>query len=197
MRSNLTAVHPYSKLVSSKELPSRVDLTLTSVMSDVNDIRTTSSGHLVCDATEVRRWAKFCLPSNLIYKDECLFVCLYVCTLYKSTFLNRSEPNFAHVSSVVWKRPQDTYGPTIFHLPQLFGLFRGEGLHDAAQKWLPAPRGIPQNVISVTPARVRVKSRTRRRGALHILTARVVLCGWCVENAEKITVRTRVNVETG
>jgi hypothetical protein len=88
------------------------------------------------------------------------------------------------------------YGPTIFHLMHLFGLFRREALHDAAQKWLPAPRGIPQSVISVTPAGVRVTSRTRRRGALHILTARVVLFRWCVGNAEKITVRTRVNVET-
>jgi len=24
-------------------------------------------------------------------------VCMFVCTLYKSTFLNRSEPNFAHL----------------------------------------------------------------------------------------------------
>jgi hypothetical protein len=29
----------------------------------------------------------------LIYKAESLFVC----TLYKFTFLNRSEPNFAHI----------------------------------------------------------------------------------------------------
>jgi hypothetical protein len=32
----------------------------------------------------------------------------------------------------------------------------------------------PKSVISVTPARVRVTSRTRLRGALHILTARLV-----------------------
>jgi len=30
--------------------------------------------------------------------------CLFVCTLYKFTFLNRSEPNFAHISALVWKR---------------------------------------------------------------------------------------------
>jgi hypothetical protein len=34
---------------------------------------------------------------NLIYKAESLFVCLFVCDLYKSTFLNQSEPNFAHL----------------------------------------------------------------------------------------------------
>ena len=45
------------------------------------------------------------LWGSIVYKDECLFVCLFVCTLCKSTFLNRSEPNFAHVSPLVWKRP--------------------------------------------------------------------------------------------
>ena len=120
---------------------------------------------------------------------------MFVCTLFKSTFLNRSEPNFAHVSPVFWKRPQDTYGPTIFHLPHHFDLFRCGGLHDAAHKWLPAPRGIPHSVISVAPTRVHVTSRALRPGALHILTARVVFCSWCVETAEKITVSTRVNVE--
>ena len=34
-----------------------------------------------------------------------LYIKMNVCTLYKSTFLNRSEPNFAHISPVVWKRP--------------------------------------------------------------------------------------------
>jgi hypothetical protein len=32
--------------------------------------------------------------------NVCLFVCLYVWNLYKFTFLNRSEPNLAHVSSL-------------------------------------------------------------------------------------------------
>ena len=30
--------------------------------------------------------------------------CLFLCSLYKSTFLNRSQPNFAHVSPFVWRR---------------------------------------------------------------------------------------------
>jgi len=37
---------------------------------------------------------------RLIYKEQCLFEW----NLYKSTFLNRSEPNFAHVSPLVWRR---------------------------------------------------------------------------------------------
>jgi len=40
-----------------------------------------------------------------IKMNVCLYVCMYVCTLYKFTFLNRSEPNFAHGSPLVWKRP--------------------------------------------------------------------------------------------
>jgi len=52
--------------------------------------------------------------SHLIYKVEMvfclfLFLCLFVCTLYKSTFLNRSEPNFAHISPLVWKRRFSTF----------------------------------------------------------------------------------------
>jgi hypothetical protein len=43
--------------------------------------------------------------TDLIYKAENLFVCLFVCTLYKLTFPNQSEPNFAHISPLVWKRP--------------------------------------------------------------------------------------------
>jgi len=57
---------------------------------------------------------------SYIYKDECLFVC----TLYKSTFLNRSEPNFAHISPLVWKRPLGMYGPKMFELFYLFELLR-------------------------------------------------------------------------
>jgi hypothetical protein len=34
-----------------------------------------------------------------------LYIKLFVCTLYKFTFLNQSEPNFAHISPLVWKRP--------------------------------------------------------------------------------------------
>jgi hypothetical protein len=50
--------------------------------------------------------ACFCFQwSHLTHKVEkvfCLFfVCLFVCTLYKSTFLNRFEPNFAQTSPFV------------------------------------------------------------------------------------------------
>ena len=71
----------------------------------------------------------------LIYKDECLFVCLYVCMYvrnYKFAFLNRSEPNFAHVSPLVWKRPQGMYGPEILDLFDPLGPFY---LGTTAESW--------------------------------------------------------------
>jgi hypothetical protein len=37
--------------------------------------------------------------SNIIYKDECLFVCIELIQIHIS------EPNFAHVSPLAWKRP--------------------------------------------------------------------------------------------
>ena len=45
--------------------------------------------------------------SRILYVkiNVCLFVCMYVWNIYKFTFLNRSEPNFAHISPMVWKRP--------------------------------------------------------------------------------------------
>jgi hypothetical protein len=39
----------------------------------------------------------------LYIKMKCFF--LYVWNSYKFTFLNRSEPNFARISPLVWKRP--------------------------------------------------------------------------------------------
>jgi len=67
--------------------------------------------------------------SNLIYKDECLFVW----NLYKFTFLNRSEPNFAHVSPLVWKRPQGMYGPEIL---DLFDILDPFSLGATAESWV-------------------------------------------------------------
>ena len=55
-----------------------------------------------------------------------LNVCLRVCTVYKFTFLNQSEPNFAHTSPLVWKIPQGMYGPKTFDLFYLSDLFRRE-----------------------------------------------------------------------
>ena len=65
---------------------------------------------------------------------------MFVCTLYESAFLNRSEPNFAHISPVVWKRPYGMYGPTIFHLsPTFSAYFVWSGCRFLRSRWLPAP----------------------------------------------------------
>jgi len=68
----------------------------------------------------------------LIYKDECLFVCTYVWNLYKFTFLNRSESDFAHVSPSIWKRPYGMYIPQILDLFDLLGPF---SLWTTAESW--------------------------------------------------------------
>jgi len=58
---------------------------------------------------------------------------MFVCTLYKSAFLNRSEPNFAHISPVVL---QETVGNVWAHNISPFPPFRpilsGTGGHSHA-----------------------------------------------------------------
>ena len=76
---------------------------------------------------------------------------MFVCTLYKSTFLNRSEPNFAHMFPVVWKRPYGMYGPTIFHLSHLFGLFCRERVPIPPQQMAAGATLTRRCVISVMP----------------------------------------------
>jgi hypothetical protein len=51
----------------------------------------------VADESFARRHLAVPIPCSL----QCLFVCLFVWTLYKFTFLNWSEPNFAHISPLV------------------------------------------------------------------------------------------------
>ena len=66
-------------------------------------------------------------------------VCLYVWNLYKFTLLNRSEPNFAHVSPLVWKRPYDMYGPEILDLFDVLDpFFFGGHCRIMGTRWLPA-----------------------------------------------------------
>ena len=86
-----------------------------------------------------------------------MLVCLLVCTLYKFTSLNQSEPNVAHISPLVWKRPYGTYGPTIF---DFFDLFCRERVPNPGQKMAAGARVICDSVISVIAARVSVTSRT-------------------------------------
>ena len=67
-------------------------------------------------------------------------VCMFVCTLYKFTFLNQSEPNFAHISPVFWKRPRVCMDPQYFTFPTFSTYFVGSGCQFMCSSWLPAPR---------------------------------------------------------
>jgi hypothetical protein len=71
------------------------------------------------------------LVQFIIHTNKCttyMLIILYiklnfsscVCTLYKFTFLNQSEPDFAHSSPLVWKRPYGMYASKIFGHYDLF-----------------------------------------------------------------------------
>jgi hypothetical protein len=96
----------------------------------------------------------------LIYKNVYLFVCMYVHTcmyvwnLCKFTFLNRSEPNFAHVSP--WS---GMYGPEILDLFDFFGHFLWGPLQNHGHKMAASATVICDALLSVIPAGVCVTSR--------------------------------------
>ena len=89
-----------------------------------------------------------------MYEDECMFVCMYVWNLYKFTFLNRSEPNFAHVSPLVWKRPQGMYVPEILDLSDFWALFLWGPLQNHEHKMAAGATVFRDTLISVIPAGV-------------------------------------------
>jgi hypothetical protein len=85
-----------------------------------------------------------------------MYVCMFVSTLYKSTLLNRSEPNFTHVSPLVWKRPYGMYAHEILDLFDLMGpFFSGHKIVDGEYV-------LCDTLISVVPAGVCVTSPTLR-----------------------------------
>ena len=63
---------------------------------------------------------------------------MFVSALCKFTFLNQSEPNFAHISPFAWKRPQGTYCPKMFDLFYPFFTFVRSECRILGTKWLPA-----------------------------------------------------------
>ena len=103
----------------------------------------------------------------LIHKDECLFVCLYVWNLYKFTFLNRSEPNFAHVSPLVWRRSRRVcMDPKFLTSSTCWAIFLWGPLQNHRNKMAAGETVFCDTLISVIPAGVRVTSPTlgcRRR----------------------------------
>jgi hypothetical protein len=81
------------------------------------------------------------------------FVCI---TLYKSTFLNQSEPNFAHISPLVWKRPYGMYGPKKFDPFLFFDLLRRERVQNSGHNIAAGARHFRHSFISVILAGVSV-----------------------------------------
>ena len=111
---------------------------------------------------------------HLMYKAECLFVC----TLYKFTFLNRSQPNFAHISPMVWKRTLAMYGLTFFYFSTFSTFFVASGCRLQDRRWLPV-QVIRDGVISVILTGLCATSRKRRRSRrqFRVLTATVLQLG--------------------
>jgi len=84
-------------------------------------------------------------------------VCLYVWNLYKFTFLNRSAPNFAHVSPLVWKTKGD---PKFSTSSTFWALFLWGPLQNHGHKIVAGATVFRDTLISVIPAGVRVMSLT-------------------------------------
>jgi hypothetical protein len=90
-------------------------------------------------------------------------VCLYVRNLYKFTFLNRSEPNFAHVSPWSWRDRRVCMDPKFLTSSTLWAPFLWGPLQNHRHKMAAGATVFRDTLISVIPAGVRVMSPTWRR----------------------------------
>jgi hypothetical protein len=66
-------------------------------------------------------------------------VCMFVCTLYKSTFLNRSESNFAHFFPRFGRDRRIWMGSQYFTFSTFLTYFAVSGCRCVRSRWLPAP----------------------------------------------------------
>jgi hypothetical protein len=89
----------------------------------------------------------------------CVCVCFFFCTLYKFTFLNKSEPNFSHIFSLVLKRPQVCMKPKFCDSFRPFDLLCRERVPILRQKMAACARVIRDSVVSVILAGVGTTSR--------------------------------------
>jgi hypothetical protein len=85
-------------------------------------------------------------------------VCLFVWNLHKFTFLNRSEPNFAHVSPLVWNRPRVCMDAKFLTSSTFWLLFRWGPLQNHRHKMTAGANFFRDTLISVIPTCVRVTS---------------------------------------
>jgi hypothetical protein len=88
-----------------------------------------------------------------------LIVCMYVWNLYKFTFLNRSEPNFAHVSPLVWKRRRVCMDPKFLTFSTFWALHLWRLLQNYGHKMAVGATVICDAILSVISAGVCVTSR--------------------------------------
>jgi hypothetical protein len=87
---------------------------------------------------------------------------MFVCTLYKSTFLNRSEPNFAHGSPWSRRDRRVCIGLKFLTSSAFWALFLYGPLQNHGHKIAADATAFRDSLISVVPAGVRVTSPTLR-----------------------------------
>jgi hypothetical protein len=85
-------------------------------------------------------------------------ICLFVCALYKSTFLNQSEPNLAHISPSTGRDCRVCMFRKWLILFYHFDLFR-ERVQNHGHNMAAGERHFSRNDISVILASVSVRSR--------------------------------------
>jgi len=109
------------------------------------------------------------IPSNLIYKAENLVVC----TLYKFTFLNQSEPHFAHIAPWLGTDRRVCMDPNFLTFSAFLTFVASEcRFHD--RRRLPA-QVTRDRVTSMILAGACATSRKRRSGRqLSVLTESVL-----------------------
>jgi len=93
----------------------------------------------------------------LIYKDECLFVCLYVCLCLIQIHI--SEPIGTKLCTHLPRGLEETVGPQYFTFPTFSTYFGRSGWRFMRSRWLPAPHSPLLRYIR-DAARAGVTSRT-------------------------------------
>jgi len=116
-----------------------------------------------------------------------MFVCLHVWNLYKFTFLNRSEPNFAHVSALAWKRPRVCMYPKFLISSTFWGIFFFGG-----HCRIMGASVFRDNLISAIPAGVCVTSATFSGSLISVILAGVPLTSRKLRLVDPRVIRHRV-----
>ena len=98
-------------------------------------------------------------------------VCMFVCTLYKSTFLNRSEPNFAHLPHGLEETIGHVWAHNISPFPPFRPIFSGAGADSCAVAGCRRHTTPPLRYI--------------RDAACSVVTSRTVGCGMKTRRSDR------------